>query len=104
HPTQEGPRVETPPSEAQDKAAPAETTIAKLPAPAPVERTAPDAKVASPPPAQRRANANPAGAKTTPAARPWPEGASGLGAISRDSERQVWWSVPPPSWSPFEAP
>jgi hypothetical protein len=104
-PTQEGPRVETAPSEAQDKAAPAETTIAKLPAPAPVaERTAPDAKVASAPPAQRRANANPAGGKTTSAARPWPEGASGLGAVSRDSdsrdsERQVWWNVPPP-WQP----
>jgi hypothetical protein len=34
--------------------------------------------------------------------RPWPEGASALGAISRDSGRQVWWTVPPPSWSPFQ--
>jgi hypothetical protein len=104
-PTQEGPRVETAPSEAQDTAAPAETTIAKLPAPV-AERTPPDgadAKGPSQPPAQRRANASPAGAKTTSAARPWPEGASGLGGVSRDSERQVWWSVPPPSWSPFEA-
>jgi len=103
---QESPREEAAPSEAQDKAAPAETTIAKLPAPTAVaDRTpqdAADAKVASPPPAPRRANANPAVAKTTPAARPWPEGASGLGAVSRDSERQVWWSVPPAPWSPFE--
>jgi hypothetical protein len=80
------------------KAVPAETSIAKL-----VPAVAPDAgaraKVTRPPP--RRTDANPAGAGTAPAARPWPEGASGLGAVPRDSERQVWWSMPPPAWSPF---
>ena len=33
--------------------------------------------------------------------RHWPEGASGLGAVSQSSERQVWWKLPQPSWSPF---
>jgi hypothetical protein len=37
-------------------------------------------------------------------ARHWPEGASGLGAVSRASDRQVWWKLPAPSWSPFEDP
>ena len=85
------------PGEAPHKeAAPAETSIAKL---LPAVAAAARAKVTRPPP--RRADANPAGAGTTPAARPWPEGASGLGAVPRDSERQVWWSMPPPAWSPF---
>jgi hypothetical protein len=86
------------PGEAQhEKAAPAETSIAKL-----VPSDATDAgartKVTGPPP--RRTDAHP-GPGTTPAVRSWPEGASGLGAVSRDSERQVWWSMPPPAWSPF---
>lgn len=34
-------------------------------------------------------------------ARHWPEGASGLGAIARESDRQVWWKLPMPPWSPF---
>lgn len=34
-------------------------------------------------------------------ARHWPEGASGLGAIARESDRQVWWKLPVPTWSPF---
>lgn len=34
-------------------------------------------------------------------ARHWPEGASGLGAIARESDRQVWWKLPAPTWSPF---
>jgi hypothetical protein len=34
-------------------------------------------------------------------ARHWPEGASGLGAISRESDRQVWWKLPALTWSPF---
>jgi hypothetical protein len=34
--------------------------------------------------------------------RSWPEGASGLGAVARESERQVWWEMPPPAWSPFQ--
>jgi len=33
--------------------------------------------------------------------RHWPEGASGLGAISRESDRQVWWKMPALTWSPF---
>ena len=87
------------PGEAPHKeAAPAETSIAKL-LPAVAADAGARAKVTRPPP--RRADANPAGAGTTPAARPWPEGASGLGAVTRDSERQVWWSMPPPAWSPF---
>ena len=36
-------------------------------------------------------------------ARHWPEGASGLGAIARESDRQVWWKLPAPTWSPFMA-
>jgi hypothetical protein len=55
------------------------------------------AKVVQP----RRADARSAGAKSLPGARPWPEGASGLGAIPRDAEQQPRWSLPPPSWSPF---
>jgi len=35
-------------------------------------------------------------------ARPWPDGASALGAVSRDS--QEWWSMQPPPWSPFQEP
>lgn len=34
-------------------------------------------------------------------ARHWPEGASGLGAIARETDRQVWWKMPAPTWSPF---
>jgi hypothetical protein len=34
-------------------------------------------------------------------ARHWPEGASGLGAVSRESDRQVWWKLPALTWSPF---
>lgn len=33
--------------------------------------------------------------------RPWPEGASALGAVSRQSDGPSWWQMPPPSWSPF---
>jgi hypothetical protein len=36
-------------------------------------------------------------------ARHWPEGASGLGAVARESDRQVWWTLPAPTWSPFMA-
>ena len=36
-------------------------------------------------------------------ARHWPEGASGLGAVARESDRQVWWKLPAPTWSPFLA-
>jgi hypothetical protein len=55
------------------------------------------------PPARRRAAA--AGVTEvapTSSPRPWPEGASGLGAVAREAERQTWWEVPPPSWSPFQ--
>jgi hypothetical protein len=86
-------------------AAPAETSIAKLvPAVSPdAGRTGPaeaGAKIARSPP-QRHTEAGPAGAKVLPETRHWPEGASGLGVVPRDSERQVWWSMPPPAWSPF---
>ncbi len=33
--------------------------------------------------------------------RHWPEGASGLGAVTPSAERQIWWKLPQPSWSPF---
>jgi hypothetical protein len=36
--------------------------------------------------------------------RHWPEGANALGAVTPPGERQVWWKMPPPSWSPFQAP
>lgn len=60
-------------------------------------------------PAQQRAppgsaDASAPGPKATPAHRHWPEGASGLGAVPRETERQVWWTMPPPSWSPFLDP
>jgi hypothetical protein len=32
--------------------------------------------------------------------RHWPEGASGLGAVTPSTERQIWWKLPPPSWAP----
>jgi hypothetical protein len=87
------------PGEARhEKTAPAETSIAKV-VPDVAADAAARAKVARPPP--RRTEATPAGAGTAPATRPWPEGASGLGAVPRDSERQVWWSMPPPARSPF---
>lgn len=47
-------------------------------------------KTASAPPAAAAANE-----------RHWPEGASGLGAVTPSAERQIWWKLPPPSWSPF---
>lgn len=66
-----------------------------------------EAKAARPP-AQRRAavnvadaNAPPPQAAPTPQPRPWPEGASALGAIQRESERQVWWKMPSLTWPPF---
>lgn len=87
------------PGEARhEKAAAAETSIAKI-RPAVAADAGARTKVTHPPP--RRTDANPAGAGDKPATRPWPDGASGLGAVPRDSERQVWWSMPPPAWSPF---
>jgi hypothetical protein len=54
----------------------------------------------------RRRSAVPAAGVTEVApvasGRSWPEGASGLGAVARESERQVWWEMPPPAWSPFQ--
>ena len=43
----------------------------------------------------------PAQPATQTETRHWPEGASGLGAIARESDRQVWWKLPVPTWSPF---
>ena len=43
----------------------------------------------------------PAQTATQTETRHWPEGASGLGAIARESDRQMWWTLPVPTWSPF---
>ncbi|MBX9592382.1 MAG: hypothetical protein K2X43_24105 [Hyphomonadaceae bacterium] len=43
----------------------------------------------------------PSAAAPQPQARHWPEGASALGAVARETDRQVWWKLPPPTWSPF---
>jgi hypothetical protein len=99
----ESPPVAKAPGEAIDRAA-AETSIAKRVSAVTGEaaRTPPTtagAKIARTPPG-RRAGQEPAAARTTPEARHWPEGASGLGAIAREPERELWWSLPPP-WSPF---
>jgi hypothetical protein len=42
--------------------------------------------------------------ETPPHAEPrhWPEGASGVGVLPRSSDRQVWWKLPEPAWSPFK--
>jgi hypothetical protein len=50
-------------------------------------------------PARRRATAS-SGAEPT-GDRHWPEGASALGAVSREPTGPSWWQMPPPSWSPF---
>jgi hypothetical protein len=44
-------------------------------------------------------SANPA--PPAAARRHWPEGASALGAAIPSTERQVWWKMPLPGWSPF---
>jgi hypothetical protein len=56
-----------------------------------------DDKGGSPPGKQRTVTAK---ADTT-GARTWPGGALALGAVSREPERQSWWQMPPPGWSPF---
>ena len=63
---------------------------------------------ASPPPAattvievDRRPSQPAAQSASQAETRPWPEGASGLGAIPRESDRQVWWKLPALTWSPF---
>ena len=91
---------------AHDKKMATETSVAKLAAAPASSRTAgvgDEAKVARP--AQPRAAPTVADASPRQTApRPWPEGASALGAVQRDSERQVWWNMPPPHWSPFQDP
>jgi hypothetical protein len=57
------------------------------------------ARVAPPPAPAVAAQLEP---PTAADGRHWPEGASGLGAVSRASDRQIWWKLPAPSWSPFE--
>jgi hypothetical protein len=98
----QSPPAEKEPDAAGDKAAPAETSVAKLATAISSDagRTPPaGAKAARPPP--ERAGQEPAATKKAEA-RHWPEGASGLGAVSREPpERQLWWSMPPPDWSPF---
>ena len=50
----------------------------------------------------RVANAPVSGPVSGTPRRHWPDGASALGAVAApSSERQVWWKMPPPSWSPF---
>jgi hypothetical protein len=98
-----GAAVERPPNEAspvgtRDAAGAAETSVAKL-APAVARHGGPDAAAV----ARAKVARPPARADAKPAARHWPEGASGLGATQRSSERQLWWSMPPPSWSPFDS-
>jgi len=58
---------------------------------------------ASPPPATTviEIDRRPAQTAAQAETRHWPEGASGLGAIARESDRQVWWKLPAPTWSPF---
>jgi hypothetical protein len=48
----------------------------------------------------KRAAAAAAGADAS-VRRPLPEGASALGAVSRQPDAPPWWQMPPPSWSPF---
>src|SRR5262245_2611237 len=72
-------------------AGPAAAADAKAKRPGPERRPAPEAGAAV------------AAPQAAASARPWPEGASALGATSRESERQVWWTMPQPSWSPFPA-
>jgi len=86
----------------QSKAVAASTDVAKsAPAHAPSAVRTEGNDKAGYPPAKRRAPTAADASTPAPQAAPWPEGASGLGAIPRDSERQVWWAMPPPSWSPF---
>ena len=47
------------------------------------------------------AAARPPQAAAQPEDRHWPEGASALGAIPRESDRQMWWKLPALTWSPF---
>jgi hypothetical protein len=71
-------------------------------APAARASIAPDSdRAAGTPARQRAAVGGVTEVAPTSSARPWPEGASGLGAVARESERQVWWEMPP-SWSPFQ--
>jgi hypothetical protein len=56
-------------------------------------------------PTERPTAANPKGlGQRLAAAAHWPEGASGLGAVARGPDgpvgRQMWWQMPPLSWSP----
>jgi len=100
---QESPPDDKAPGEAKIEMPPARTDIAKLASAVDADagRTPPTVagvKATRPPPG--RADQKPAGKKTEPVDRYWPEGASGLGAIAREPERQLWWSMPPP-WSPF---
>ena len=114
-------RVLDPPAAPRENAAP--PSAAPTPAPSRVTtaaETPPATRAAAPqrPAAraerpQRPAPAPPVSALATPEperhvqvdsdreARHWPEGASGLGALARASERQVWWKLPLPIWSPF---
>lgn len=93
--------------------APAAATLASTDVPLPVRPVASSrsdahkrAKVArvSPPPVTTAAESDRRSPQAVPPqgeSRHWPEGASGLGAIARESDRQVWWKMPALTWSPF---
>ncbi len=108
-----GPRVAAtePPSDAMMRGN-STATAGGIDSPFPTQRTvasrrpgaAGEDKAARAPAPQRAATAVEATARMPQAApqpRHWPEGASGLGAVARESERQVWWKMPALTWSPF---
>ena len=64
-------------------------------------RDVPKAKVTRAPPPSTPAAAIDRRAAPPAETRHWPEGASGLGAVARESDRQMWWKLPVPTWSPF---
>lgn len=112
-PNDAGPRVAAtePPSDAMMRGNPA-ATAGGIDPPFQMQRmvasrrpgAAGEDKAARTPAPQRAATAVEATARMPQAApqpRHWPEGASGLGAVPRESERQVWWKMPAPTWSPF---
>jgi hypothetical protein len=75
------------------------TAIAPRPAPRADRQARPSPAPA--PPAPAPVLAPEPERQLTEAERHWPEGASGLGAVARTSERLVWWKLPAPTWSPF---
>jgi hypothetical protein len=60
-------------------------------------RATPSPLAAMAPQADRRPPEPPPPSET----RHWPDGASALGAVPRATDRQLWWTLPAPVWSPF---